>query len=100
MDAIFRPEAEEEMLEARTWYEAKSPGLGLEFARAVESALHKAERHPAAYLRVAGECRRILLRRFPYMLVFLPQDGGLIVVACFHQRRDPGSLQARLSRES
>ena len=42
----FRPEARAEVLEARSWYEAHSPGLGLEFARAVDAAL-------AAALRVS-----------------------------------------------
>lgn len=36
---VFRPEARAEVREARERYEAQSPGLGLEFARAVEAVL-------------------------------------------------------------
>jgi plasmid stabilization system protein ParE len=58
MTLSFRPEAEREMLEAKAWYEARSPGLGLEFARAVEAALMNAARHPSLGRRAGKRCRR------------------------------------------
>lgn len=42
MELIFRPEAEAELLEAKLWYEARSPGLDFEFACAVEVAVESA----------------------------------------------------------
>jgi hypothetical protein len=42
MHVVFRPEAEEELLEAQAWYEARAAGLGLEFARAVDVAVEAA----------------------------------------------------------
>jgi hypothetical protein len=36
MRIVFRYEAQRELLEARAWYEERSPGLGFEFARAVD----------------------------------------------------------------
>ena len=66
MRILFRPEAGTEALEAKAWYEARSAGLGLEFARALDAAVAAAFRNPAAYSLVEGEWRRILLRRFPF----------------------------------
>ena len=37
MTVVFRPEAEAELLESQAWYEECSPGLGLDFARAVDT---------------------------------------------------------------
>ena len=96
---IFRPEAEAEMLEAKAWYERRSPGLGLEFARAVESALLAAARQPSLCRKAGGKCRRTLLRRFPYTLVFMIHEGTFVVVACFHQHRDPQILRHRMKAE-
>lgn len=91
----FRPEAAAEALEAADWYEARSPGLGLEFARAVDVAVSAALRAPEAYAVIEGECRRVLLRRFPYSLIFRVAAGELLVVAVFHHRRKPSAWLAR-----
>jgi len=69
MEIIFRPEAEAEILEAQAWYESRSPGLGFEFARAVEVAVESALRMPLAYPKIEGEFRHILLSRFPYSVI-------------------------------
>lgn len=64
MDIIFRPEAEMEILDSRTWYELRSAGLGFEFARAVEVAIETASRMPHGFEKIDGEFRQILLSRF------------------------------------
>jgi plasmid stabilization system protein ParE len=76
MRVAFRPEALAEVLEARAWYEQKAPGLGLEFARAIEASVESAARTPEAYPLIEGECRRVLLRRFPYSILFRSSDEG------------------------
>jgi plasmid stabilization system protein ParE len=93
---VFRPEAVEELLEARKWYDACSPGLGLEFARAAEAAIVSAERNPQAYGRIKGEFRRVTLRRFPYSIIYLSNDAEILIVACFHQHREPNSWVKRM----
>ena len=91
MELIFRPEAGAELLEAQAWYEARSPGLGFEFARAVEVAVKSALRMPLAHPRIEGEFRHILLRRFPYSIIYRSSESELVVVSCFHHKRKPGS---------
>ncbi len=91
MNLVLRPEAAQELLDAQAWYEAQVPGLGFEFARIADAAIVSALRNPLGYQCIEGEFRRILLRRFPYMLIYLPSQNELLVVSCFHQRRDPGS---------
>ncbi len=96
MRLVLRPEAEQELLDARDWYEAQAPGLGFEFARMADAAIASVLRHPLAYQRVEGEFRRILFRRFPYMLIYLSTPDELIVISCFHQSRDPDFMQSKL----
>lgn len=95
MRVAFRPEALAEVLEARAWYEQKAPGLGLEFARAIEASVESAARTPEAYPLIEGECGRVLLRRFPYSVLFRPSNEGLLVVAVFHHKREPGAWLQR-----
>lgn len=68
MLVVLRPEAEQELLEAQAWYESKALGLGFEFARAADAAVASALRNPLGHLRVEEEFRRVLFRKFPYML--------------------------------
>ncbi len=96
MRIAFRPEARAEALEAKAWYESKSRGLGLEFARAIDAALAAAFRNPSAFAKVEGECRRVVLRKFPYSLVYLVSSSEFLVVSVLHHRREPRSFASRV----
>lgn len=91
MLVVLRPEAEDELLEAQAWYESKTLGLGFEFARAADAAITSALRNPYGHLRAEEEFRRVLLRKFPYTLIYLPSQDELLVVSFFHQYRKPGT---------
>ena len=41
MKLIVRPEAEEELIEAIDWYEARNPGLGGDFLRCVDACFQR-----------------------------------------------------------
>jgi hypothetical protein len=38
------------------------------------------------------------MRRYPYSLIYVPADSGdaILIVACFHGKRDPQHWQTRL----
>ncbi len=94
---VFRPEAEQELLEAQDWYESKALGLGFEFARAADAAVASALRNPFGHFRLEAEFRRVLFRKFPYTLIYLPNLDELLVVSFFHQYRKPGVWLEQLS---
>jgi plasmid stabilization system protein ParE len=91
MTFTFRPEAQKELLEARLWYEALSPGLGYEFARAIDVAIENVIRTPQAFPRIAGEFRHVVTRKFPYSIIYFQTELEIIGISCFHHRRKPGS---------
>jgi len=68
---VVEPEAEAEIVDATSWYEARSPGLGLEFLRAVEVAIASILRNPYEHQVVFREVRRASVRRFPYGLMYV-----------------------------
>lgn len=93
----LRPEAKAEVLSTRAWYDQQVPGLGRSFALAVDNAIAAISENPKAYRRVDGDCRRVLLRKFPYSVVYRVAPDGLLIVAVFHHSRDPGAWIGRLS---
>jgi len=63
---VFRPQAEDDALEVRQWYEARRVGLGAEFGLAVDEIVARVVANPLAFQRAHGETRRAVLARFPY----------------------------------
>ncbi len=88
-EIIVRPEAAREVQQAFDWYQEKTEGLGLEFLRAADACLAGVQRNPLASPIMYQEIRRALLRKFPYILFYIVKEEQIIVLACFHAKRDP-----------
>lgn len=95
-EVLLRPEAEADITEAYRWYEKQDEGLGEEFLRSVDACFAAVQRTPTAYPGAHRNVRRALLRKFPYGIFYLIEADRLIVLACFHARRDPKQWQERL----
>ncbi len=89
MRLAFRPQARAEMLEAKAWYEERSSGLGSAFAATADAVAGSIERMPLRFPKVHGEMRKAVFPRFPYSFLFQIVDEDILVLACFHHRRDP-----------
>jgi len=85
----FRPQAAQEARDAARWYDDRSPGLGLEFTRALDAVTEAVARFPEAFPLLRGDVRRALLRRFPYAVFFALTEQGIVVLSIVHCRRDP-----------
>jgi len=91
---VFRPQAEDDALEVRTWYESRREGLGREFGAAVDELVARIAANPLAYQRAHGETRRAVLAQFPYAIYFRV-EGEEIVVLALHGRQHPSHWRAR-----
>ena len=91
---VFRPQAEDEVLEVERWYEARREGLGSEFGAAVDEMIARIVDNPLAFQRVRGETRRGVLQRFPYAVYFRATAEEIIVLAV-HGRQDPSRWHTR-----
>jgi plasmid stabilization system protein ParE len=95
----LRPAAAADLLAAYDWYESQRPGLGDEFLAAVAAALRAVDAAPQCHPVVYRKTRRLLVRRFPYGLLYRLDDRKLILVACFHGSRDPRRWMKRIREE-
>lgn len=86
---VFRAQAELEISEAAEWYEARGKGLSTEFLRTVEACLASIQRNPFQHPKIYGAHRRAALRRFPYGIFYTVTDDEIVIVSCYHARRDP-----------
>lgn len=95
-EASFLPAARAEFLAAAEYYEAASPGLGVEFIEDVERAVRRLTTFPKHGSPYVAGTRRLGLRRFPFDIVYLEVESTLVVVAVAHQRRAPFYWRPRL----
>lgn len=94
-------EATLEAAEAVQWYEHEHPGLGAEFEAAIDVAFSVLEIDPIPSVPVPGApgkrgIRRIVLRRFPFDLVFVESRSIVRVIALSHHSRRPGYWSRRV----
>ncbi|MBN1652194.1 MAG: type II toxin-antitoxin system RelE/ParE family toxin [Deltaproteobacteria bacterium] len=93
---ILRPEARMDALAAYRWYENQRPGLGRDFREALEQVINSLREKPKSYPVVLRETRRVLLKRFPYMVFYREYDDAIVIVAVMHGKRDPETWRQRL----
>ena len=95
LPVVWLPEADTELQEARAWYDDIRPELGERFARAVETSVEAIAEHPLQFPVVYRGRRRAGVWRFPYGIFFEIQEHRILIIACFHGRRDPKHWQRR-----
>ena len=95
---VFHPEAQDEFDDAANYYDRQQPGLGDEFRDEVDLAIHRIQVAPrAAGLYPGTPCRKKLVDRFDYKLVYLELDDRILLLAAHHNRRRPGYWLPRLA---
>lgn len=79
-------------------YQTARPGLEESFADAVQAAERLARGNPYGFAVVNARkaMRAIVIRRFPYRLLYAVQDETVIIVGIAHTARRPRQFLGRL----
>jgi toxin ParE1/3/4 len=80
--------AENDIREAREWYDGRRPGLGVEFLISISDALARLEESPEQFPVYHQEFRRLLIERFPYKVFFRIEGDTVIVFRVLHGAQD------------
>ena len=90
----LHPESVAEAEEAAAWYRRRSPRAAGAFGRELERAVALIAETPDRWPVYLEGTRRILLWRFPYLVVYRVESARVLVVA--HGRRRPGYWRHRV----
>ena len=95
---LYFDEVIQEVQEAKVWYKEKREGLEIEFALAVETAIQRIQRMPAAYSIRYKNVRLAYTKVFPYAIHFYINEKEKIVAitAIVHKKRHPSVAQGRV----
>lgn len=90
------PEAEKELMEAAKWYSQQAVGLDYEFIRCIDEAAARIGRAPLMFPVVHRGRRRIIVKRFPYSIIFEVKEDGVLIYAIFHFSRNQKRWKRRI----
>jgi toxin ParE1/3/4 len=96
MNAVrFHPEAEEELAEAREWYEERSEIAAQAFALEIDRAVGRIVEAPLRYPNGWRGEHRFVLNRFPFTILYRVRVDHVFITAVAHQSRRPGYWRHR-----
>ncbi len=91
---VFRGPVYVMLEEAYWWYEEQLPGLGDRLLEEVNICFDKLSRTPFYYSipNVNRNYRQVILKQFPYKIVFEIVAEDVIIYAVFHTSRNMGKM--------
>jgi plasmid stabilization system protein ParE len=79
-------------------YREIEPGLGGRFTAAVEAAAARAMAFPLSGSPDRSNTRRMIVKGFPFSIVYRPETTGIVVFAVAHHSRRPYYWLSRAQR--
>ena len=89
MNIILIPPADKELEEAINYYNDQLAGLGDQFYTSFLDTVGYIVQTPDAWRKIGANTRRINIKRFPYLILYV-LDGQDVLITCIaHQHRNP-----------
>ncbi len=92
----FLPQARKELLDEISYYGSVQEGLGVRFDKAVAEAVRRAVENPAHGASRSMSTRRLLVKGFPFSIIYRASDREVLIVAIADSRRKPEYWAGRL----
>ena len=94
-EVFFHPEADTEYEEAFAWYAERSPEIAVRFEQEVEAAVTSIVNASTRWPLYDEVHRKVLLPRFPYLVIYREHESRVAIVAIAHGHRHPGYWKGR-----
>ena len=93
---IIHPAAVEEAEKAARWYRERSASAAAQFVEEVNHAIDRILAAPQRWPAGPYGTRKLLLRRFPYAVVYRELRSVIQILAVAHGHRRPGYWKTRI----
>ena len=87
--------AQDEISRIIKFYDEKTAGLGHEFLDDLDNTWEALLEHPEVGARHSKNIRRVLLGRFPFVVLYSLEPDEIVVHAIAHQRQRPDYWKKR-----
>ena len=89
MSIILIPPADKELEEAIVYYNDQLSGLGDQFYNAFLATTNYLSQAPDAWRKIGRNTRRINIKRFPYLVLYVVDGEDILITCIAHQHRNP-----------
>ncbi|MGR3318011.1 MAG: type II toxin-antitoxin system RelE/ParE family toxin [Candidatus Anammoxibacter sp.] len=89
MNVILLPPSDKELDDAIEYYETQLTELGQRFYNEFEKTICLLNQLPYAWRKVGKHTRRINIKKFPYLILYVIEGDFILITCIAHQHRDP-----------
>lgn len=94
---VFHPGVEDDLAAVLDYHETFDPALPGRFEARLDEQIERIELCPESGAVLFESYRRVLLKRFPFVAVYLVGDDRIDVLALINVRCPPASIEATVS---
>lgn len=95
---VVKEEAKQDMNDAMQWYASKAENLDKKFLLAVEQTLSRIKQNPFAFKKVYKKFRQTAVKKFPYIILYEPEQNTIVVYSIFNTWQHPGKKLQRVKK--
>jgi plasmid stabilization system protein ParE len=92
---VIQPEAEADLQVAFAWYEGRRAGLGHKMLEEARRAFTRIGLDPTLPRPRFRQTRRVRLKHFPYVVLYVFRQDTVYVLGVLHERRSPRLFRGR-----
>jgi hypothetical protein len=97
LDIVILDDAEDDLLNAYNWCQTKEHGLGDRFLSSVQDGLTLIRQHPEIFPVSIVECRRALISKFPFEIIYEKKEKRIVVYSVFNCSQNPEKWRSRVT---
>ena len=86
----IHPAAFDELIAAGQFYQAKRTGLGEDFLEQIQSGFYSIQERPEMWPEFIPGFRRLILKRFPFAIIYQLKEDYIEIIGIMHLNRQPG----------
>ena len=97
---VFHPGVEADIQDIVAFYAERDPALPSAFRARLKDQVDGVRMFPRGGAVLFEDYRRVLLKQFPFMVVYSAADDAIYVLAIVHVRRDPAGIEGEVAERA
>ena len=96
-DFIITETAKQDVIEIVVWYDYKQLGLGDRFYKELLIEFERIKRTPTIFRFYKKDFRRVVIKHFPYLIIFKLTEKKIIIYAVVYGGRNPELINKKIN---